>query len=151
MKLKKQQSGRKILAMLIGAGMICLGGCGVKLGEEFKEEVNALNGAKIQVSEEKTTPVGIAFEIHNQSDKDLNYGQDYSIQKEKDGRWYVVEPSNPVAVTMELLWVPSGSEETMEVNWEDSYGKLPKGHYRIIKSFADEQKGYYLAGEFTIK
>ncbi len=151
MKLKKRQRGRKILAMVIGAGMICLGGCGVKLGEEFKEEVNTLKGAGIQVSEDKASPVGIAIEIHNQSDKDLNYGQDYSIQKEKDGRWYVVEPLSPVAVTMELLWIPTGSEDAMEINWEDSYGKLPKGHYRIIKSFADEQKGYYLAGEFTIK
>lgn len=148
--MRKAQSARNLLAMAIGAGLLCLGGCGVKLGEEFAGEVNTLEGVSLLVQEGMASPGGVTIEIDNQSDKDLNYGQDYSLQKEKNGRWYQVEPENPVAVTMELLWIPSGNTDVMEVKWEASYGKLPKGHYRILKSFADQEKGYYLAGEFTL-
>ncbi|GFI48189.1 hypothetical protein IMSAGC019_03516 [Lachnospiraceae bacterium] len=148
--MRKVQSARRLLAAAIGAGLLCLGGCGVKLGEEFTGEVNILEGVAVQTQEGTVSPTGITLEINNQSDKDLNYGQDYSLQKEKDGRWYQVEPESPVAVTLELLWIPAGSTQEMEVRWEASYGKLPEGHYRIVKSFADEEKGYYLAGEFSL-
>lgn len=142
---------KKFLAILAGVSLILLMGCGIKLGEEFTEEVNMLEGAEITVDEALVTPTGITFTINNQSDKDLSYGQDYSLQKEEDGKWYWIEPENPAAVTLELLWIPAGNADTMEISWETSYGKLPKGHYRILKNMADEQSGYYLAGEFGIE
>lgn len=142
----------RILSVLITAISLALfTGCGQKLGEEFTEEVNTLEGAEIVVDESLVTSTGITYTISNQSDKDLDYGQDYGLQKEKDGRWYQVEPENPVDVTLELLWIPAGSRDTHEISWETSYGKLSAGHYRIVKSVSDNENGYYLAGEFNIE
>ena len=139
----------KILAaVLTGMCLIFLAGCGQKLGDEFTEEVNTLEGAALVVDESVAT--GITYTMENQTDKDLNYGQDYGLQKEKDGKWYQVESKEPVAVTMELLWLPAGSTDTLELNWESSYGKLASGHYRIVKNVSDNESGYYLAGEFEI-
>ncbi|NBJ93067.1 immunoglobulin-like domain-containing protein [Parablautia muri] len=143
---------KKAAAMLIGAVLlVSLVGCGAKLGEEFTEEVNTLEGATLTVDEESVSSEGITYTVDNQSETDLNFGQDYSLQKEEKGKWYQLSPANPVAVTMELLWVPAGSSETLEINWDAAYGKLPAGHYRILKNFADNENGYYLAGEFTLE
>lgn len=137
--------------MIVGISLILLTACGQKLGEEFTQEVNTLEGAQISVDESAVTPTGITYTISNQSDKDLSYGQDYSLQKEKDGRWYLVEPENLVAITLELLWLPAGNTDTYEISWENSYGKLSSGHYRIIKNVSDDEAGYYLAGEFDVE
>lgn len=142
----------KILSvMIVGISLILFTGCGQKLGEEFTQEVNTLEGAEITVDESMVTSIGITYMISNQSDQDLNYGQDYGLQKEKDGKWYQVEPRNPVAVTLELLWLPAGNTDTLEISWETSYGTLSSGHYRIVKSVSDNENSYYLAGEFDIE
>ena len=52
---------------------------------------------------------------------------------------------------MELLWIPAGNADTEEISWEDAYGKLPAGNYRFLKSFSDNERGYYLTGEFRIE
>ncbi|MDE7334255.1 MAG: hypothetical protein K2O16_18910 [Lachnospiraceae bacterium] len=142
---------RKLLTCVLAMCLVLFAGCGQKLGAEFSEEVNMLEGAELSVDESLVTPTGLTYSISNQSGRDLNYGQDYSLLKEKDGKWYLVEPERPVAVTMELLWVPAGSTDTMEISWESSYGKLSGGHYRLLKNFSDNEKGYYLAGDFHVK
>lgn len=145
------RKNKNVVAMLIGAVLLTsLVGCGAKLGEEFTEEVNTLEGVTLTVDQETVSAEGITYTVDNQSETDLNFGQDYSLQKEEKGKWYQLSPANPVAVTLELLWVPAGGTETLEVNWDVAYGKLPAGHYRILKSFADNENGYYLAGEFTL-
>lgn len=140
-----------LAGVLTGVSIFLITGHGQKLGEEFTEEVNTLEGVTLTVDEAFVTPEGITFTISNGSDKDLNYGQDYSLLKEKDGLWYEVEPDKPVAITLEILWVPAGSSDTHEVSWGSSYGKLSSGHYRIIKYISDNEAGYRLAGEFDIK
>lgn len=147
---------KKLLGAAMVSVVLLLGGCSlegsnVKLGEEFIGEVNTLEGALLTVEEVNDSATGITYVIDNQSEKDLNYGQDYGLQKEKEGKWYPVEPKDPVAITLELLWIPAGNTDTHEISWEASYGKLPKGHYRIVKSLADDTQGYYLAGEFTVQ
>lgn len=142
---------KKTVAMLIGAALIFLVGCGARLGEEFTEEVNALEGVTLTIDKETLTSEKATYTVVNRSEKDLNFGQDYSLQKEEKGKWYQLTPANPVAVTMELLWVPAGGEETLDINWNAAYGKLPAGHYRLIKNFADDESGYYLAAEFTLE
>lgn len=133
-------------------GAALLTGCGekVSLGEEFTEEVNALEGVSIVIQEDTISPTGFTYEIDNQSGQDLSYGQDYSVQKEKDGKWYTLE-GNPIPVTLEMLWASAGSTNTHEVNWEAGYGKLKKGHYRLVKSLATEEAGYWFAAEFNIE
>ena len=145
------KKSKMLSVIVIGMSLFLLSGCGEKLGDEFTEEVNTLKGASLTVDESAVTSTGITYTMENQTDRDLNYGRDYGLQKEKDGRWYQVVPENPVAVTLELLYLPAGSTDTLELGWESSYGKLASGHYRIVKNVSDNESGYYLAGEFDIK
>ena len=117
---------------------------------EFLEPVNILAGVSLFVKEVFGPATGLTYVLDNRSGRDLNFGQDFSLQREKDGKWYVLESKAPMAVTMQLLWIPDRCTDTYEINWEVSYGELPKGHYRIIKSVADDKQGYYMAGEFDV-
>lgn len=117
----------------------------------FSENVNTLSGAVLAVKKVGAPATGLTYMLDNCSGRELNFGQDYSLQKECDGKWYVVEAKEPLAVTMQLLWIPNGSTDTYEINWETAYGVLPEGHYRIVKSVADDKQGYYLAGEFSVQ
>ncbi len=144
------KKSKMIFMMVLGLNILLLAGCGKKLGEEFTDEVNTLTGVSLTVDEDKVSETGVAYTIDNQSDKDISFGHDYSLQMEKDGKWYQVEPKEAIAVTMELLWLPAGTSETYEIWWDSSYGKLASGHYRIVKSVSDNESGYYLAGEFQL-
>lgn len=137
--------------LLAALAMLLLNGCGQKLGEEYTGEVNTAEGIVLTVEEDSVKPTEISYTIKNSSNQDLSYGQDYGLQKEKDGKWYEVIPENPVAVTLELLWLPSGNTDTHTTGWKDSYGELPAGHYRIVKHVSDNQQSYTLAGEFQIE
>ena len=125
-------------------------GCGQKLGEEFTEEVNTLEGAVLSIPEESVSAQGVAYELANNTEQSINYDRGFSIQKEKDGKWYQLE-GEAIPVTMELLWVEPGNTDTGETIWGDAYGKLGKGRYRLVKNVANEEEGYYLAAEFTIE
>lgn len=151
MEERSMKKSKMLSVMIMGISLLLLFGCGQDLGDEFTEEVNTLEGAALVVDENAVTSTGITYTMENQTDRDLNYGQDYGLQQEKDGRWYQVTPKEPVAVTLELLWLPAGSSDTLELSWESSYGKLASGHYRIVKNVSDNEGGYYLAGEFEIK
>ncbi|MBD5394064.1 MAG: hypothetical protein HDR71_07295 [Lachnospiraceae bacterium] len=142
---------KELIATVILCNLLLLSGCGLKLGDEFTGEVNTLEGVELIVDQESVKPTEISYTIENQSESDLAYGQDYGLQMEKDGKWYQIIPKKDVAITLEMLWTPAGSTDTHMISWESSYGKLPKGHYRIIKSMSDDQQGYFFAGEFEIK
>lgn len=147
----KKNLKREIILITAMMSLFLFSGCGLKLGEEYTEEVNTLKGVVLTVDGDSVTHGELTYTISNQSDKDLSYGQDYGLQKEKEGKWYQIIPKNEVAVTLELLWVPAGNTDTQMLGWESSYGKLPAGHYRIVKSVFDDQQGYYLAGEFQVE
>lgn len=148
--MKKSRKKELVMAAVFSS-LLLLAGCGLKLDEEYTGEVNTLEGAELTVDQESVKPAEITYTIDNQSGTDLAYGQDYGLQVEKDGKWYPIIPKNNVAVTLEMLWVQAGGADTHTTGWENSYGKLPKGHYRIVKSVSDDQQGYFLAGEFEIR
>lgn len=142
---------KMMVMMTLGLYILLLAGCGQKkLGEEFTEEVNTLEGVTLTIEEGKASASGVTYTINNQSGQDINFGQDYSLQMEKDGKWYYVEPKEAIAVTMELLWLPAGTSESYDIIWNSSYGKLSSGHYRIVKNISDNAAGYYLSGEFQL-
>lgn len=85
---------------------------------------------------------------------DVQYGDSYEIEIEKDSRWHKINVElnfNSPAYTLK----PKTSEE-IELKWENGYGKLAPGNYRILKSIDIEMKDgtfdtFYVATEFTIK
>ena len=91
--------------------------------------------------------------LTNNSDKNFQYGNTYEIEIKKDGEWHKINVE--LNFTMPAFQLSARENNEIEINWENGYGKLEKGTYRIIKGIDYEyEEGKYkpfnIAVEFTI-
>lgn len=116
----------------------------------------------IQLSADKVTSSGLTL-ICKQSGKtiqgSLQTGTYYILEEYVEEKWVPVKllPSDyPLYWDMSAWSIPSDSSVQWEINWENIYGKLSPGKYRIGKKIMElkksdkfDEKLYY--AEFTIK
>ena len=150
---------KKILFAILLCGVIVLGmtGCGKQ-----KNELDIGNKSDIKISQNDVimtikegtlTNKNATLVLTNNSDKNFQYGNPYEIEIKKDGEWHKIN----VELNFDMPAFPLSSKESKEIelDWENGYGKLAKGTYRIIKGINYEyEEGKYetfnAAIEFTI-
>lgn len=86
----------------------------------------------MSVKEGTLTNTGATVILKNDSDKDLQYCNRYKIEVRKDDEWRDVE--GEAIFTLPAFGLMAKESVEIKLYWEHSYGKLPKGTYRIIKS-----------------
>ena len=80
------------------------------------------------------TATGATITIQDSNPEPFVYGEWYQIEQERDGIWYEVKPKMTDYGFNEIGWMTDAHGElTMTVEWEWLYGKLPAGHYRLLK------------------
>ncbi len=150
----------KLYALLLTM-VLCLFivGCGanpVKIGEKSQYEVNngelTLTIKNDTLSNKKTTLI-----LTNQTDALYYYGNPFSIEYEKDGIWYELEPVNDLYFTLPAFNLEAGKSVEIVVDWEYGYGELSSGNYRIVKAISPDLSRsltaddyIYITVEFTI-
>lgn len=122
--------------------------------ERWTEEVNTFDAAELLF--EKYTNISGDLELVNHSDRDLQYGEWFDIQRKVDDEWYslsyIIENVAFHAIAYNM---PAGETSIKSITWEWMYGKLPPGEYRIVTDVMDYRAPgdfdkYYLAEEFEI-
>lgn len=150
---------------------VMLGAVSCSAANSFKDKSTAIItaseecGVYMNVVVKGDREIEVNFE--NKSNESYIYGNAYSLEYYKDGDWYVV-PMN-LAFTQEGHLLGPADEFTSDdidavsVSPTGSMshdlsrlGKLPKGHYRIIKDISvlvEDEYGdrYYLAAEFDLE
>ena len=91
--------------------------------------------------------------LTNNSDKNFRYGNPYEIEIKKDGEWHKINVE--LNFDIPAFQLPSKESKEIELNWENGYGNLATGTYRIIKGIdyeyeEGEYKSFKIAVEFTI-
>ena len=91
--------------------------------------------------------------LTNNSDKNFQYGTSYGIEIKKDGEWHKINVE--LTSTVPSFQLSARENKEIEINWENGYGKLEKGTYRIIKGIDYEYeegkyKSFNITVEFTI-
>lgn len=108
----------------------------------FLAEISKISGdevnVKIDIKNNTLTDKGLTMVINNKSDKDLQYGNPYSIEKYENGYYRTLQPINEVAFTLPAYGLNKNDSVELNIDWEYGYGKL-KGKYRIVKSFSYEE------------
>jgi len=137
---------------------------GPKLADTpWEGEVNTREDVTMEIVEATVAPDSLTVSITSTSEAEINSGNKYnfSIQMEKDGEWYALKEGKPKDSTSESI-VYSGPDigpgyfTTLNLTWADRYGELPKGHYRVVKSFSEvnpegpPHTSFLLAAEFTL-
>lgn len=91
-------------------------------------------GKAVLTVEESTLPEdATVFTLRNDAARTLTSDYGYALEVELEGRWYEIPCALDVAAA-ELV-VPPGETAPFPVYWSDSYGRLPDGHYRLVKEY----------------
>ena len=150
---------KKTILTILLCGVMVLGmtGCG-KQKNEFdignKSDIKiSQNDVIMTIKEGTLTNKSATLVLTNNSDKNFQYGNPYEIEIKRDGEWHKIN----VELDFDMPAFPLSSKESKEIelDWENGYGKLAKGTYRIIKGINYEyEEGKYetlnVAIEFTI-
>ena len=169
--MEKQMVMKKFTAVLVLLGMI-IGTAACSSDNKFKEKsdvsLSNYDDYKVEMSVEVVRNRKLMVNLVNNSDRTYMYGRSYTLEYQKNGEWYKVPMD--VIFTMEGIMlgphVEPGAEtasadiilgdtSSVPVYLEDA-GKLPAGHYRIIKdisSLGDDgypTATYLMAAEFDL-
>lgn len=111
-------------------------------------------GVSLSVKKGTLSNKEVTLILRNDSDVDVEYGYPYEIEIKKDGKWYKIN----VEIDFILLSFGLKSKETKEIelNWENGYGILASGEYRIVKSIDIKNEDgtfetFYVSAEFPIE
>lgn len=148
---------------IILIALVCIGvvlgmtGCG-KSKKEFdigdKSDIKiSQNDVTMTIKDGTLTNSGATLVLINNSDKSFQYGNPYEIEIKKEGEWHKINVE--LNFTMPAFQLSARENNEIEINWENGYGKLEKGTYRIIKGIDYEYeegkyKSFNIAVEFTI-
>ena len=150
---------KTILTILVCWVMVLgLTGCGTDkkefdVGKESNIEI-VEKGVSLSIKENTLTNTGATLVLKNDSEVDVQYGNPYEIETKEDGEWHKMNVE--LYFTLPAFSLKAKESKELELKWENGYGKLASGDYRIIKSIDVEQEdGIYesfdVSAEFTIE
>ncbi len=120
-------------------------------------ESNNYAGVAMTVDDSTLSNTGISVVVKNETEKELTFGEEYTLEKKILGQWYQVM-YKPKMIFKPVAWEAIGypiapnSERIFEINWEWLYGNLSKGTYRIVKGYiVNYPETYNLEAEFIIR
>ena len=150
---------KKTILTILVCGVMVFGmtGCGKQ-----KNELDIGNKSNIKISQNDVimtikegtlTNKSATLVLTNNSDKNFRYGNPYEIEIKKDGEWHKINVE--LIFDIPAFQLPSKESKEIELNWENGYGNLATGTYRIIKGIdyeyeEGEYKSFKIAVEFTI-
>ena len=150
------------LAGLLALSLTGCGSGGPELGEVFDGTVNDYDSVTMTVVEGTAAPGQVSVEVVNDTDLDVysSVPEDFGLQIQQDGLWYWLERQDPGTETdafasKAVVLAPGASQEFI-CAWNDSYGTLKPGRYRVTNwAFANPVPGadsvhFLLAAEFTL-
>ena len=144
--------------LLCGVLILTMTGC-VKTKNKLdignKSNIKALkNDVMMTIKDGTLTNKSVTLILTNNSDRKIQYGSPYEIEIKKNDEWHKINAK--LNFTLQLFILESKKKNEFELNFEDGYGKLPPGTYRVIKKIDKEKEdgvfdSFYVAAEFTIK
>lgn len=122
--------------------------------DEDKVVYVEVEGVEVRIQEKKESILnwGITFTAENitstgvvvkctqtggEQTGELQTGSYFIVEIFNDGIWQEADCFAEVAWTSEAWIIPMNAEVTWEVNWENLYGELSEGQYRIGKKIMD--------------
>ena len=116
------------------------------------KDLNLAENIAMKIKDGSLTNTGatvIITDLSGNENVDL-INRKFKIDYKKNEKWYRLESKikNEVTVRTSDNTMENGDNAyTQEINWEKYYGKLDKGHYRIVK---EVKADLYIVAEFDI-
>lgn len=94
------------------------------------------------------TEIGTKLLIKNDSSLEIYFGSDFIIEKNEDNKWYSLDVCTDFTAE-EIVLIPNSSVE-INILWENIYGVLEEGNYRILKEFTIGDITSFYSCEFSV-
>lgn len=141
---------RKItLGTTLVISVISLWSCSDSSGEPSPyEEVNTMENVSIELEKDQYSSEGDTFILNtiNNSEDEISYGIAFTLEKEDDNEWFIVEPEEEMAFILIAHILGPGEEAQDELNME-YYEPLDPGEYRVVR----EIEGEVMTAEFEVQ
>lgn len=121
------------------------------IGNKSKYTINN-NYVTMSIKDNNVTNTNAIIVLNNNSDYFFEFGNRYLLEKEIDGIWYECVAINNLLFTMPSYRLDVKENYEIEIDWENTYGNLSSGRYRIIKNLKNivTLENIYVAAEFMI-
>lgn len=149
---------KKVLLTTILSMMLILSLTGCSKQNEFdignqSGVVTTDDKVSLSIKDGTLTETGATLILKNKSDKNFQYGNPYEIEIKKDGEWHKINVELNFTLPAFILGAMESKE--IELDWQNGYGKLAPGEYRIIKEISFENDNgtfdkFGVSVEFTI-
>lgn len=103
----------------------------------FNEPINNWSYEKVKmfvknISKDKTSAVLV---IEDKNEVPTSWDTNYSIQKLSEAKvWYNIKSNVTIEMLMKVMMPDKNGITEIQLDWQNVYGKLKKGTYRIVKN-----------------
>jgi hypothetical protein len=135
---------KKLFSLILCASLfLCLFGCNKTPSSHV---VTKSEKVVMSLKEGTLTKEKVVLVIENKTDKIGDYGYPFILEKEQNGKWFVVNEQQAFILPAIMLEANSSTEHTAVFD-----PTLSKGKYRMIKNFYFDDGSVTTYLEFEIK
>lgn len=95
-------------------------------------EKRSIDKVSMVIKDGTLTKEGAAVVITDKNDYPFSYGEDFNIQKLKDGKWEDLKSIGNSYINDIAHVIKEDRTTEMNLNWKSRYGELETGHYKLI-------------------
>lgn len=118
---------------------------------------NDIEGVSMFIKKGSLTRTSVDVIIKDLSNRDNIYGDDFYLQQKSNDEWITLslkpqEDGIPIGFN-DIGYMPNQNGELFfSINWEDMYGELPRGYYRLVKGASTSGEGteHFITVDFSI-
>ena len=111
-------------------------------------EKRSIDKVSMVIKDGTLTKEGAAVVITDKNDYPFSYGEDFNIQKLKDGKWEDLKSIGNSYINDIAHVIKEDGTTEVKLNWKDRYGDLETGNYKLIMPVNQEES---ISTEFEIK
>lgn len=140
---------KKLLTILLCIVLtLFISGCDKK---EKDIEINYDSDVTLSINEDTLTDEKATLALQNNGEETYYYDGSFWIERKEKNEWNKLKATNETEDIKPLYDLKPSEVNTFELNWNDVYGKLQSGDYRIVKGITNkEDKDFFIAVDFKI-
>lgn len=115
------------------------------------KEKRTTDKVNLKIKEDTLTNTGATVIITDTNELPYSYGEAYKIQKLENNEWKDIKARDGYAFNDLAYNTDENGKLEMKINWNNLYGSLKSGEYKLSKEIGDYDNPEIISVEFEIK
>ena len=115
------------------------------------KEKRTTDKVNLKIKEDTLTNTGATVIITDTNELPYSYGEAYKIQKLENNEWKDIKTKDGYVFNDLAYNTDENGKLEMKINWNNLYGSLKSGEYKLSKEIGDYDNPEIISVEFEIK